>query len=136
MQKNKFFWVLAFCLLGYVSCAQSRMTKPTYQADVVTVSEVSSSRLAEDRFMVAGTVLNTSDEKREVVLRAQIAFYDTGAPVGDVPVMVLRKDVSIILKPKDEFETEVLLIHEGVFPKTALRQVPTFRVRRDREWKY
>ena len=89
-----------------------------------------------DRYFLEGLIENTTEDPREVVVRAQLSFFERGVPAGDVPVFILRKDLTLILKPGEGREMKIPLVDEGTRPKTALRIEPMLRVRRQREWVY
>ena len=86
------------------------------------------------QYIVRGTVVNETDHDREVVLRAQVVMYDQTAPKGDLPVRVLRKDKTIILKASESREVEMNVIQEGNMPDVRFRAEPVLRVRRQRLW--
>lgn len=86
------------------------------------------------QYKVRGTVVNETAQDREVVLRAQVVMYDQTAPQGDLPVRVLRKDKTIILKASESREVEMTVIQEGRMPDVRFRAEPVLRVRRQRLW--
>ncbi len=89
-----------------------------------------------DHYYVLGEVTNTTDKTREVILRAQVVFYDKAVPKGDLPVMVLRKDMTLILKSKEHKELRIPILKEGFLPRLDLRVEPELRLRRQRIWNY
>lgn len=86
------------------------------------------------QYVVRGIVANETAEAREVVLRAQVVMYDQTAPQGDLPVRVLRKDQTIILKPSEKRQVALTVIQEGRMPDVRFRAEPVLRVRRQRPW--
>ena len=86
------------------------------------------------QYIVRGTVVNETAQEREVVLRAQAVMYDQTAPKGDLPIRVLRKDKTLILRPSEKREVEMTLIHEGRMPDVRFRVEPVLRIRRQRPW--
>lgn len=85
---------------------------------------------------VSAMMNNKTAETREVVLRAQLFFFEQAAPPGDLPVMILRKDETVVLKAGKRRSITVKLIHEGKLPKGSLRMEPEIRIRRQRVWNY
>ena len=88
------------------------------------------------RYEVIGSMKNETEEPREVVYRAQLTFYEKTAPVGDKPAFLVRKDVTIILRPGERKKIRTVLLAEGTPPKGALRAEPILRIRRQRPWNY
>ena len=88
------------------------------------------------RYEVLALVQNISEETREVVIRTQIFFFEEGSPDGDLPVMVLRKDDTLVLKGGENRNVMIRLINEGTLPKARLRLKPEVRIRRQRVWNY
>lgn len=89
-----------------------------------------------DRYEVSVNITNAAFNSREIVLRAQVFFYDAASPKGDIPVMILRKDETIVMKSGEQRTITVKLINEGILPKGRLRLEPEIRIRRQREWNY
>ena len=102
----------------------------------IDVSNVGYAESAPGKFLVTGNLQNPTRETREIVVRGLLTFYDKTAPKGDVPIFVLRKDVTIILKAGEGRSVEISLINEGGMPRGALRIEPVLRVRRQRIWNY
>jgi hypothetical protein len=86
------------------------------------------------QYFLNGTVSNQTTDIREVVLRGQVVFYDRTAPKGDLPVRVLRKDITLILRPSESRNVQMQFFLEGNLPKTPLRVEPVLRQRRQRIW--
>ncbi len=86
------------------------------------------------KYKVSGTVKNETGETREVALRAQVVFYDEAAPKGDLPVRVLSKDRTIVLRASETRNIEVFLFKEGRMPDTRLRAQPQIRIHYQRLW--
>ena len=104
--------------------------------DEIQISNISLTEKAASKFLLSGDVVNTSNEPREVILRSQISFYDRSSPERDVPVAVIHKDMTIILKPQESRRLDIPIINEGAMPKTAIRTEPSLRIRRQRVWNY
>lgn len=102
----------------------------------VYVENIMSEMIDPSKYVVMGHVVNAYDDKREVVLRAQIAFFDRTNPVGDLPVSILRKDTTVFFDPHESKQVRVELLNEGPPPEGALRREPMLRIRRVREWTY
>ena len=102
----------------------------------ILIENVQAKRLEHDRWEATALVMNVTEEPREVVLRGQITFYDQTAPKGDLPVSILRKDLTLILKPDEVRPVKIHFIDEGGAPKGSLRLEPFFRIRRQRVWSY
>ena len=140
MHKTSFRFLPVFFLLSLISPpAGAGKTPPVFQsppASLISVSSVAYSEKAPGKFLVTGTLQNPSPEAREVVVRGQLTFYDQSVPPGDIPLFILRKDTTLILKPSGSQSVEVPLINEGGLPRGALRIEPMLRVRRQRVWNY
>ena len=102
----------------------------------VAIGDISAESRTPNRYVLHGTVTNVVGDPREVILRAQIAFYDRTAPAGDLPLSVLRKDLTLILKSGESRKVTISMFREGTSMKGAIRMVPSIRVRRQREWNY
>lgn len=102
----------------------------------IAIQDVMINRIAEDKYEVTGNVINQTEQPRELVLRGQVTFYDRTAPKGDKPVMILRRDITQVLKVKESRIVKILLIDEGATEETSLRPEPMLRVRRNRIWHY
>lgn len=105
-------------------------------AGEVTLQKISSKQLSFERYEISAVIYNQTPEPREVVLRAQIFFFEDFAPKGDKPAMILRKDETIILKRREGRAIKIILINEGDLPKAKLRLKPEIRIRRQRVWNY
>ncbi len=88
------------------------------------------------KFFLGAEVTNMTSEPREAILRAQLSFYDKASPHGDVPLSILRKDTTIILKAYEKRRLELILIDEGSPLQAELRIEPSLRLRRQRVWNY
>jgi hypothetical protein len=119
---------LAFILVSLVSQA--------FAANEVQVEKLTLKKDPPDRYEISATVHNKSKERREVVLRAQVFFYDETSPAGDIPVMILRKDETVYLNRGEGRRIEFRLINEGTLPKVRMRLEPEVRIRRQRVWQY
>ena len=102
----------------------------------IQVEGVSVDVAAPGRYVLSGTIRNRTEDPREVTFRAQVTAYDKSSPKGDVPVIVIRKDQTIILRPREKRKIEVTLFDEGIPPEGSLRYEPMIRVRRQRLWFY
>ena len=100
------------------------------------VDDVTYKQERQDVYTVTANVKNTVHETREFVLRAQLTFYDTASPAGDLPAAVLRKDITVVLRGGGERKVAVTLINEGRMPRGSYRIVPMLRVRRERAFQY
>lgn len=106
-------------------------------SDDIQISDVSiETKAALRQYVLHGTVKNHSAEPREVILRGQIVFYDKAVPKGDLPVMILRKDMTLVLRASEARTANIDLLNEGAVPKGSLRLVPSLRTRRSRPWNY
>lgn len=105
-----------------------------YAAGEVSVQQVRIEDAPPFQYKVIGEVENTTAEPREVVLRAQAVIYDKSSPQGDVPIHVLRKDMTIVLRASEKRTVETVLFKEGRLPDVRLRIKPELRVRRQRLW--
>lgn len=110
------------------------MSAPLFGAGEISVVNVCLQDKPPFQYIVRGTVVNETAQDREVVLRAQVVMYDQTAPQGDLPVRVLRKDKTIILKASESREVEMKVIQEGRMPDVRFRAEPVLRVRRQRLW--
>lgn len=119
-----FFLILA-CLLT---------TVPVFAAGEINILDVKVLEKPPFQYKVQGTVVNETDHAREVVLRAEVVMYDETAPKGDLPVRVLRKDMTVILKAAEKRNVELTLIQEGRMPDVRFRVEPILRMRRQRLW--
>jgi hypothetical protein len=102
----------------------------------VQISNVTLTENSLDEHWVHGEILNNSPEVREVTFRTQVIFYERNSPRGDLPLNVLRKDQTIILKAQEKRLVDVKFIEQGGRPLLPIRAEPLMRVRREREWKY
>ena len=105
-------------------------------ASVLKISEVSAERESPSIHWIHASLENTATESMETTLRFRLAFYDRNSPEGDIPVNVLRKDQTIVLKPNEIRKMDVKFLEEGASPLIPVRIEPTVRIRREREWKY
>lgn len=105
-------------------------------ANEILIQNVVVTKKADDKYMIAGKVTNKSAEPRELVFRGQLTFYDRTAPEGDKPVMILRRDVTKVIKAGQTRSVRIPLIDEGATEMTSLRAEPMLRVRRNRVWNY
>lgn len=110
------------------------ISAPLFGAGEISVVNVHLQDKPPFQYIVRGTVVNETAQDREVVLRAQVVMYDQTAPQGDLPVRVLRKDKTIILKASESREVEMKVIQEGRMPDVRFRAEPVLRVRRQRLW--
>jgi hypothetical protein len=107
-----------------------------YAAGEVTLEKTEAKESSPGRYEVSAVFYNHTPEAREVVLRAQLFFFEEFAPAGDLPAMVLRKDETVILKRREGRRVTVVLLNEGTLPKAKLRLKPEIRIRRQRKWQY
>lgn len=91
---------------------------------------------APGRYVLEALVKNRTDLPREIILRGQITFYDKAAAPGDVPLQILRKDITIILKSGESRSVKMGLLNEGSFPRGEIRVEPFVRLRRQKPWTY
>lgn len=105
-------------------------------AGEIAIENVAVERKTSSQYVLSATVINQSPEPREVILRAQISFYDKAAPKGDLPVAVLRKDVTVVLRKEENRRLAVDLVEEGPKEKGSIRLEPSLRIRRQRPWSY
>ena len=124
------FWKPAFAPASQNTPFQS---PPVSQ---IVISGTNYSETAPGKYLLAGSVQNPTQETREVVVRGLLTFYDRTSPQGDVPLFVLRKDMTFILKAGETRPIEMPLINEGGMPRGALRVESLIRVRRQRIWNY
>ncbi len=122
------FLLLATCLLPPVSISAA----DEIQIENVLIDAKSPLR----HYELSAAAANSSEAPRDVILRGQIAFYDKAAPQGDVPVMILRKDMNVVLRAKESRTVRFDLLNEGAVPVGSLRLEPSVRIRRNREWNY
>ncbi len=115
-------------LFGYFLAA------PLFGIGEISILDIKVHNKPPFQYKVQGTVVNETDHDREVVLRAEAVMYDETAPKGDLPVRVLRKDTTVILKAAEKRNVEITLIHEGRMPDVRFRVEPVLRVRRQRLW--
>jgi hypothetical protein len=102
----------------------------------IKIDKISVQQHSPDRYEVSAVLYNQTAEAREVVLRAQLFFFEDFAPKGDKPAMILRKDETIVLQRKEGRTVSVILLNEGTLPKAKLRLDPEIRIRRQRAWQY
>lgn len=102
----------------------------------IQITNISAREVSEGHYVLEGLVSNKTTNPKELVLRAQITFYDRTAPRGDLPLAVLRKDITIILKSGEERSLQIPLINEGKRWHGAVRLEPFLRIRRQRAWNY
>ncbi len=107
-----------------------------WAAGEIQISQVTAKEIQPNRFEFFAQVKNSTQEPREVVLRAQVGVFDRTVPKGEQPLSLARKDFTIILKPGEERGIHELFVGEGSPPHGATRFEPTLRVRRQRIWKY
>lgn len=107
-----------------------------HAAGEIVIDGISLEQDPPDHYYVIGTVVNATNEPREVILRAQVLFYDNAVPKGDLPVIVLRKDKTMILKAQEKKTLRIPILKEGVLPRLDLRVEPQLRLRRQRVWNY
>ena len=100
------------------------------------VDDVTYKQERQDVYTVTGYLKNEVSESREFVLRAQLAFYDTVSPAGDLPAAVLRKDITVVVTSGAGRQVAVTLINEGRMPRGSYRIVPMIRIRRERTFEY
>ena len=110
---------------------------PTVRAaGEIQIEQTAVQEIPPDRYEMTALVRNKSTDSREVVLRAQLFFFDEASPPGDIPLMILRKDETIVLKNEESRMVRIRLINEGTLPKSRLRLEPEIRIRRQRPWNY
>ncbi len=102
----------------------------------ISVVNIEYSQTSSDKFLLIGTLQNLTPEPREVILRGQLVFYDTASPKGDLPLFILRKDMTVILRGGESLPVEIPIINEGKIPRGSFRIEPMLRVRRQRLWNY
>ena len=124
MRKFYFFVAASFIFLS----------APLFGLGEISILDVKVQEKPPFQYKVHGTVVNETAQDREVVLRAQVVLYDLTAPKGDLPVRVLRKDITVILKASEKRNVEMTLIHEGRMPDVRFRIEPLLRMRRQRLW--
>ena len=127
-RKKIFLFFLIFSLWVFSS--------KVFAVNDIQIENVSVDSTSQGHYLLKATVINAFPEASEVVLRAQIVFYDKSAPKGDLPVMILRKDMTLVLKQGENREAQFQLLNEGTYPPGSLRMEYQCRVRRQREWKY
>ncbi len=131
MKKPCFFFpLLVFFLLGtlFVPCL--------FSADEIIIQDISAKEIAPQRFTLKYHVSNATVDSREVVLRSQIEVFDRAVPAGDLPVNILRKDQTLVLKPGESRDMSVDFVGQGQPAKGDLRVSPVVRIRRQRVWNY
>lgn len=134
---SRFIIVRHFLMLVFFILLQSYFAANSARAqESIHVTNLSAAKLAWDQFQLHAEIENRTEVDQEVVFRAQITFYDRSAPVGDLPVSILRKDFIKILKVREKKVITVDLINEGSAIPGAVRMEPMLRVRREREWNY
>lgn len=109
---------------------------PAFAVSEIEVSNVTIDSQSQDRYSVVAILENQTDKPREVTVRGQIFFFEAASPDTDRPAMVLRRDMTVILKEKEKREIRIRLINEGSYPKQRLRLKPEVRIRRQRIWHY
>jgi hypothetical protein len=124
------FFLIAHLLFSFLGIAELSA------AGEINLSAPMLEQEPPDHYYVLGSVTNTTDKTREVILRAQVLFYDKAVPKGDLPVIVLRKDMTLILKPREKKELRIPILKEGFLPRLDLRVEPQLRLRRQRVWNY
>lgn len=122
--KKVYAFLFSFCLLA----------SSIFAAGEIDIQNVGVQDKPPFQYIVRGTVINTTTQDREVVLRAQVVMYDQTAPKGDLPVRVLRKDQTIILKASEQRVVELPVMQEGRMPDVRFRVEPVLRIRRQRPW--
>ncbi len=125
-KKTAVFFAVVFCAASFQVLALGE----------IQVESVRIETQSPGNYWLVGTVRNTTSEAREVTLRAQIVFFDRAAPEGDLPVALLRKDRTEILRAGEAREVRVTLLNEGTPPRGDLRLEPLLRIRRQRLWNY
>lgn len=105
-------------------------------AGEIQIESISMEEKSVHHYVLTGQVINSSASPRDVILRAQVSFYDRAAPKGDLPVMVLRKDMNIVLRAGESRKVEATFLNEGDAPRGAVRAEPALRIRRQRPWSY
>ena len=110
--------------------------RPAQAVGEIKIEKVGLRTFSPDHYFVTGQVSNTTQDSREVVLRAQVLFYEKGSPKGDIPAMILRKDRTLVLRPLETRKVKTRLLNEGDLPRSELRLEPVLRVRRQRPWNY
>ncbi len=102
----------------------------------ILIKNISLEELPPFQYKVKGLVSNNTGQAREVVLRGEVVVYDRSAPKGDVPVRVLRRDSTIVLKAREKRIVTLDFLLEGRMPDVPLRNQPVLRVRRQKPWNY
>ena len=102
----------------------------------VSIKDILSREIAPLRYELSFQITNTTSDVREVTLRSQIELFDRSAPVGDLPVNILRKDQTMVLRAGESRDVMVHFVGEGPTPKGDLRVSPLVRIRRQRVWNY
>ena len=102
----------------------------------VEVKAVSYQENKAGHYLVQCEIANTTDEAREVILRAAIHIYEKASPKGDLPLMVLRKDSTIVLRPQETRALQIPILNEGDYPRGSFRTEATVRIHRQRPWSY
>ena len=108
-----------------------------HAVDEIKIDNVAVEKQSSTDYVISGVVSNTSDLAREIVLRVQLSFYERVSPPGDLPAAILRKDMTLVLKPAENRTLRISLYNEGsmILP-TAYRLEPILRIRRQRPWNY
>lgn len=123
-------FLIAYLLFSFLEVPELRA------AGEINLSAPALEQEPPDHYYVLGSATNTTGKTREVILRAQVLFYDKAVPKGDLPVIVLRKDVTLILKPQEKRELRIPILKEGFLPRLDLRVESQLRLRRQRVWNY
>ncbi len=126
LEKIKILGITVLLFAGFVSTLKA--------FGEVSVDNVSLQQTQPFQYKVTGKVVNATEEPREVVLRAQAVFYDETAPKGDLPIRVLRKDITLVLRASETREVQAVLFEEGRLPDVRFRVEPELRIRRQRLW--
>lgn len=124
------------CFSGFLFCFILLIAPLLFAEGEILIGEVQLTDKAVDRYSLSAPVTNTTGDPREVTLRGLISFYDRTSPMGDIPVMQLRKDITLILRPGEERQIDMNMIAEGSLPAGALRKEALVRLRRQRVWHY
>ncbi len=124
------------CFLFFVGIFISSASPFLGVTEEIQIENIAYAPKTADHFIVSWEGVNATTEKREIIFRAQLLFFETGSPKGDLPAMILRKDMTAILRPGERRALEAVLRNEGTSLKGSLRLEPTVRVKQNREWYY
>ena len=121
----------AMVLIFFMFCAP-----PLLRAVDVTIDSAGYFQKTPLHYQLNGVVTNMGGNTLEVVLRGELVFYDAGVRKGDIPLRVLRKDITVIIKPGQNYPVLIDFFMEGKLPRASVRIEPVLRARRERVWLY